>query len=517
MGAQVLPTIGASGTSRPWWDRRWFLALIVIATMLPLVYPAIPPLVDLPGHIGRYRIELDLAHSPSLQRFYGYGWAPIGNLGVDLLIIPLAKLFGLEPAVKLIVLAIPALTAIGMLWVAREVHGRIPPTALMALPFIYSFPFLFGFLNFSLSVALAFLSFGLWLHLARTGRTTLRGWLFALIAPTIFFCHTYGWGLLGLMCFTADVVRLRDIGRSWVATIVQAALNASVMVLPVLFMAAWPVGSHGGVASGWFDWDAKWVGVLGVLRDRWGPFDVSSLELAAVVFGFSLLSPKLALSRKLILVAILLALLFVLLPRFIYESAYADERLLPVLFAVALLAIRLSDPSDVRFGNWVALLALLFFAARLAGTTVSFAMAANDQRAKLAALDQIPQGARVASFFGLPYAEPWSLQRNSHLGGLVIARREGFSNDQWITASHNLLVLKYREAGTFAANPSQVVRPNGTHDGVYRTINEALAQLPRSGFDYVWLIDAPSFDKGLVGDLQPVWSGPGTVLYRIPH
>jgi len=319
------------------------------------------------------------------------------------------------------------------------------------------------------------------------------------------------------MCFTADVVRLRDIGRSWVATIVQAALNASVMVLPVLFMAAWPVGSHGGVASGWFDWDAKWVGVLGVLRDRWGPFDVSSLELAAVVFGFSLLSPKLALSRKLILVAILLALLFVLLPRFIYESAYADERLLPVLFAVALLAIRLSDPSDVRFGNWVALLALLFFAARLAGTTVSFAMAANDQRAKLAALDQIPQGARVASFFGLPYAEPWSLQRNSHLGGLVIARREGFSNDQWITASHNLLVLKYREAGTFAANPSQVVRPNGTHDGVYRTINEALAQLPRSGFDYVWLIDAPSFDKGLVGDLQPVWSGPGTVLYRIPH
>jgi len=132
----------------------------------------------------RYRIELDLAHSPSLQRFYGYEWAPIGNLGVDLLIIPLAKLFGLEPAAKLIVLAIPALTAIGMLWVAREVHGRIPPTALMALPFIYSFPFLFGFLNFSLSVALAFLSFGLWLHLARTGRTTLRGWLFALIAPT---------------------------------------------------------------------------------------------------------------------------------------------------------------------------------------------------------------------------------------------------------------------------------------------------------------------------------------------
>ena len=514
MGAQAL---GVSGLSRPWWEERWFLALIVIATMLPLIYPAVPPLVDLPGHIGRYRVELDLGHSPTLHRYYGYDWAPIGNLGVDLLIIPLGKLLGLELAVKLIVLAIPPLTAVGMLWVAREVHGRVPPTALFALPFIYSFPFLFGFLNFSLSVALAFLGFGLWLHLARAGKTRLRGWLFALIAPIIFFCHTYGWGLLGLMCFSADAVRLRDGGQSWIGSIIRAALNSSVMVLPMLFMIAWPVGSHGGVASGWFDWDAKWVGLLGVLRDRWGPFDVSSLEFAAVVFAFALFSPTTILSRKLVFVAVLLALMFVLLPRFIYESAYADERLLPILFAVALLAIRLSEPADARSGRLLALLGLAFFAARLAGTTVSFAIAANDQQAKLVALDHVPQGARVASFFGLPYAEPWSLQRNSHLGGLVIARREGFSNDQWITASHNLLVLKYREAGAFGSNPSQVVRPNGTHDGVYRTIDEALAEVPREGFDYIWLIDAPPFDKRLASDLQPVWSGPGTVLYRIPH
>ena len=58
--------------------------------------------------MGRYRVELDLDHSPWLQRYYDYHWAAIGNLGVDLLVIPLGKLFGLEPAVKLIVLADPA-------------------------------------------------------------------------------------------------------------------------------------------------------------------------------------------------------------------------------------------------------------------------------------------------------------------------------------------------------------------------------------------------------------------------
>ena len=137
MGDDAAPAVEVNETARPWWERRWFLALVVLATTIPLIYPPIPPLVDLLGHMGRYRVELDLAHSPFLREYYDYHWAAIGNLGVDLLIIPLGKLVGLEPAVKLIALLIPPLTAIGMLWCAREVHGRFPPTAFFALPFIY--------------------------------------------------------------------------------------------------------------------------------------------------------------------------------------------------------------------------------------------------------------------------------------------------------------------------------------------------------------------------------------------
>src|SRR6476660_8875965 len=96
---------------RAWWESRWFLVTVVLLTTVPLLYPQIPPLVDLPGHIGRYRVELDLAHSPSLQRFYDYHWAPLGTLGVDVLVMLLGPVMGLEPAVKLIVMAIPPLTA----------------------------------------------------------------------------------------------------------------------------------------------------------------------------------------------------------------------------------------------------------------------------------------------------------------------------------------------------------------------------------------------------------------------
>ena len=515
MSAEPVPALNASSAAPPWWEARWFLALVVLATTVPLLYPQIPPLVDLPGHIGRYRVELDLAHSPSLQRYYDYHWAPLGTLGVDVLVMLLAPLLGLEPAVKLIVLAIPPLTAAGFLWVAREVHGRAPPTAIFALPFIYGFPFLFGFVNFTLSVALAFLAFGLWLRLGRLDRTRLRGWLFAPISLFLFFCHAYGWGLLGLMCFSANAVRIRDLGASWARAGIRAALQVAPMLAPLAVMLLTPAPAHGALAGGWFDWDAKWVAIMGVLRDRWGPFDVTSLEVAAVVFLFALVSPKLRLARRLAGPALLLGAAFVLLPRFIMDSAYADERLLPYLIALALLSIR--RPADPRLGKFLAIFGVAFFALRLAGTTASLAMAADQQQAKLHALDHVPQGARVASFYGLPYAEPWSLQRDSHLGGLAIARREGFSNDQWITAGHNLLTLNYRDAGSFSSNPSQVVRPNGTHDGVYRTIDEALAQVPRASFDYVWLLNDLPFDRRLVTDLQPVWRGSDSTLYRIPH
>src|SRR3954463_13213786 len=123
MGVESAVAVEMKAEARPWWEGRLCLALVVFATTIPLLYPAVPPLVDLLGHMGRYRVELDLNHSPFLAHYYDYHWAPIGNLGVDLLIIPLGKLLGLELAVKLLVIAIPPLTAAGFLWVAREVHG----------------------------------------------------------------------------------------------------------------------------------------------------------------------------------------------------------------------------------------------------------------------------------------------------------------------------------------------------------------------------------------------------------
>ena len=499
---------------RPWWESRLCLALVVLATMIPLLYPPVPPLVDLFGHMGRYRVELDLAHSPWLKQYYDYHWAAIGNLGVDLLVIPLGQLIGLEPAVKLIVIAVPPLTAAGFLWVAREVHGRIPPTAFVALPFIYGYPFLFGFVNFALSVALAFLAFGLWLRLGRLGKTVLRGLLFVPISLVVFFAHTYGWGLLGLMCFSADAVRLHDRGRSWWRAGIEAALHTSVMAVPAIIMLVWRSETHGGQTIDWFDWKIKWHWIYSALRDQWKWFDIGSLIAAGLVFLYALVSRKLTLSRNLAFSAIVLAASFAIIPRIVFGSAYADMRLVPYLIAVALLAIRFRGAPDRKTAQVLAVIGLMFFATRTAADTISLGMAGADQRAKLHAIDIMPRGARVLTLTGMPCSEYWPLLRNSHLGAMVIVRREGFSNDQWLLEGVNLLDLKYRAAGYFAADPSQLVRPNGCRDRLHRMIDQSLSALPRDDFDYVWLVDVPPYDHALVAGMRPVWRGPGSILYQ---
>ena len=514
MGDQTVSAVQAGAETRPWWERPWFLALVVLATTVPLLYPPIPPLVDLLGHMGRYRVELDLGHSPFLQQYYTYHWAAIGNLGVDLLIIPLGKLLGLEPAVKLIVLCIPPLTAAGFLWVAREVHGRVPPTAFVALPFIYGYPFLFGFVNYTLSVALAFLAFGLWLRLGRLERTSLRSWLFAPISLIVFFCHTYGWGLLGLMCFSADAVRLHDRGRTWWRAGIEAALHTSVMALPIVIMLIWRSETHGGETSAWFEWKAKWHWIYMALRDRWKWFDIGSLIAAALAFLYAIISRKLTFSRNLAFSAIVLSVCFAILPRIIFGSAYADMRLVPYLMAVALLAIRFRGAPDRRTAQVLAVLGLLFFATRTVANTWSLAISANDQSAKTKAIDLMPRGARVISLVGMPCSEYWPMLRNGHLGAMVIVRREGFANDQWVIAGVNLMDLKYTRAGYFAADPSQLVRPNRCLDRLHRMIDQSLTNLPRDDFDYVWLIDPPPYSPETVADMKLVWRGPGSFLYK---
>ena len=501
---------------RQWWETRTFVIAMMLISIVPLLYPQPAPLVDLLGHIGRYRVQIDESSSAFLQRYYAFHWAPIGNLGVDLLVQLLGPVIGLEPAVKLIVISIPALTTAGFLFVAREVHHRLPPTAIFSLLFVYNHPFIFGFVNFSFSMALAFIAFGLWLRLGRQGRLKLRAALFVPISIVMYFTHTFGWGTLGLLAFSAEAVRQHDSGQGWFRSGVNAALHASVMALPLVLVFAWRSETTGALTRNFFEWKLKWEWIYSAVRDRWQWFDIGTVAIIPLLFLYTVFSRRLTISRNLAFSVLILTACFILLPWTMFGSAYADMRLAPYMFALVPLSMRFSGETHLPTARTIAILGVTLFTIRIAGVTASMFIAAQDQEAKLEALDHVPMGARVVTLVGRECGREWPLPRLSHIPGLIIDRREGFSNDQWQISGVNLLHIRYSQAGIFRQDPSQMVSPDWCGKRRW-TVDKALPLIPPGAFDYLWLVDVPPYNPDLTRGMTLVWKGPRTMLYRLPQ
>jgi hypothetical protein len=508
----------------PWWERRYIFVLLVLCASVPLLYPTVPPLTDLPGHIGRYAVQLGLDGSPALQTWYGFKWQLIGNLGVDLLVQLFGPVFGIEPTVKAVVVMIPMLQVAGFLLVAREAHGKVPPTAFFALPLAYAYPFQFGFVNFSLSMGLAYLSLALWMALARRGQLQLRAILFVPLSVLLWLCHMYGWAAFGILAGSAELFRQRQSGKSWIASGLATVRTCLVLLGPILVMLANPDGQTGsGETAGWFLWGQKESWFLLALRDRWMALDLGTVFLLVIVSlgAVSLYILKSVRgenpthSAPILLSAGLFMAIFLIMPMTVFGSAYADMRLIPFVLVTGVIAIHPLDWTSKNFRSVLAVAGLLLFAIRMGATTVSFARYGDAINSELRALDHIPREARLLSLVGRPCKEDWSVHRLEHLPGLALARRHAFSNDQWDLVGGQLLTVHNTAAGKFSNDPSQFVAAPGCVRPGRKRFADALRTFPRSGFDFVWVINAPTDQGADYSDLQPIWRQGRSTVYRV--
>lgn len=494
-----------------WWERRWVCAALAFACAIPLLWPTLPPLADLPGHMGRWHIAMTLHDSADLQRYYDYRWAVIPNLGMDLLVPALASIVGLEFATKLAVIAIPVLTAAGLLWTAREAHGRVPPTALFALPLVYAWPFQFGFVNFALAQGLAFCAFALWLRMGRQRRFGLRAALFVVIACVLWVTHSFGWGMFGLMAGGAELSRLRSEGKMWTVALVGAGLQCLPLALPVVFMVLGPRGA--GLDSGdWFNWPVKLLWVVGMFRDRWQRVDVLSVVPLFAVLCIGARAPRLGMATILGWPALLCLAAFLLLPRLFMGGSYVDMRMIPAATMLAIIAIKPAS-GQAGLGRVIAWMGLAFLVIRLAVGTVSFVEWSHDQQRELAAIDAIPRGAAVLALVAHPCKPPWSDPRRDHLPGLAVVRRDVFVNEQWALDGQQLLRIRHPVPLAFRSDPSQLVFPDGC-PVVGTRLAPAIAAFPRSAFTHVWTIGFPP-GAAKARDLRLVWSNGRSALYRV--
>jgi hypothetical protein len=504
---------GVASAELRWWETGRFVLLVSLASALPLLWPAIPPLVDVPGHMGRYAVQLGMA-GPRAADWYDFDWALIGNLGVDLLVQLLAPVIGLELSVKLIVAAIPPLQVAGFLLCAREVHGRVPPAALFAAPLAYAYPFHFGFINFALAAALAFLAFALWVRMGRQGRLRQRALVFVPLSLLLWLVHTFGIGLLGVLAFGAEVARLHGRGETALRLPFAAAAHCLVLAPPLVLMLLTRSDAGGMVASDWFNWSRKLDWIEMVLRDRWEMFDLASSYLLALPLIVALVLRGFRWSGAFLLAAAMFALLFALMPRILFGSAYADMRLAPFAIAAAILAVGPARERGRGIAPAIAISALLFFTVRTGGTAASLGIAQERQQAALRALDHIPEGTRLIAFVGKDCGLRWSRHRLDHLPSLALVRRHAFANDQWDMTGSQLIRVRYLAGSGWTNDPSQLVSAVPCNPD-WRPIAQAVRDFPRDAFDYVWIVAPPPGARYDETGIVPVWRNGSDVVYRV--
>lgn len=498
-------------------ERRPFAIILLAALVaaIPLYGPTLPPLTDLMGHIGRYTVQIDLANDPLLQRFYTFKWAMIPNLGVDLLIGPVAALFGIEMGVKLIVIGIVMATVAGFIAVGRAAQGRTPVAAFFALPLAYGFPFHFGFVNYCLSMALAFLAFAWWLKLGRQGRIGFRAALFVPLSVIVWIAHVSGWGALGLFVFAGEYVRLREGGEKRFRSLCLGAFHCLPLALPAFLMIISREGAQGDTLH-FFEWLTKFQWFSMALSDRWQLFDFLSVSLLAFLVLSTAMLFFLRFNRALGLAALLLFVAFLCIPRILIGSAYADMRLAPYILAMALLSIEVKPDASRWVGRVLITLGLIFFGVRTAATTASFLDYDRMMTAELKAVDHIPMGARVMALTGRSCHAQWMQERRTHLPSIALARKHVYINDQFIMAGAQLLGVHYPDAGPFFKDPSQMAVTDDCIRKDWRRLADGVRLFPRDAFDYLWVINPPESKTVDYAGLEPVWRWRTSILFRIP-
>lgn len=431
----------------------WGALVLALGSALPVLVSAYPQMSDYPAHLARYGVMLDAlgggARDPDLARHYDFVWAWTGNLGVDLLIWPFAKLFGLETGGRVIVALIAPINALGLMAADYALRRRVSVASLLAMPFVWSPMMLIGLINFALGQGLALWVFALWVWWREPGRVAgqaagrlLQVPVFAALAVVVWLCHLSAWGILGILVFGYEIA----LAHSWRARL-RACFAPWPLAAPVAIMLAIP-GTASSFSYGANVWIYKQAIWMKAMRDTAYGLDMGGLIAVALMLAGAVLWRRVDL--RLGLAGLLLLGLTLAVPRHISGGDYADYRLITAGLMVCVLAL------DTRGSFWgeagAGALAGGYFALRLAVTTLNWQADSATTARFLQALDHVPRGARVASAVVVDRRQ-WGLNHFEHIGAYATVRRQALVNAHFAVAHVHMLQIK--GVGRGFVDPSQ--------------------------------------------------------------
>jgi hypothetical protein len=340
---------------------RYLAATLVLValTLSPLLWAAVPPLVDYPNHLARMWILVHGGALPDLASNYVVQWRLVPNLGMDLVIPVLAQVMPVEIAGRLFIALTMLGLVVGTMTLHRALHGRLGFWPLSSLLFIYNAALYWGFLNSLLGSSLFLLAFSGWIA-TRRWPVAPRIAVFAVLASLLLVVHLFAFGLYALTVGSYEVGnRLQERNLS-----IRGFLSLCVTGLQfVPGMALWlaSLGNIGSSYTNYGDFAAKAYALQ-------SPFTFGSaavaFDKAILIFSLGFLiaailarALRLAPEMRLPLAAMVLA--SVAMPTWANGSWLGDIRL-PVTLPFIIIAATRLEPGRLRgIGLFAAMAAAL--------------------------------------------------------------------------------------------------------------------------------------------------------------
>jgi hypothetical protein len=505
----------------------WLLTALALAValVLPFFLVDVPPVLDYPNHLARYFI---LAHpdDPVLSTMYLPRWGVMPNLGMDLLGAGLLKITSVHVGGRMLLALSAFVPVIGVIVYHRAAFGRFSYWPLASGVVAFNGVFHLGFMNFLLSLGLAFVAASGWIMLHRHNEQWRAAAFGAAATTVLFFCHLFGVLLFALLIGAEEIARLlasRRTGELTVREVVRMAASLALAAAPALVLYLASSLSSGAAAP---------AAIAGVFYKFWAlmtPFMTTSVDLTlwtvlAVIVVIGLAWRHMVLAPGFLIAFGGLALVYVVAPSEIKGGTFVDVRL--GLMIGLLLFAGLQPRLPARLGMVAGVVFAVLIGARaayVATTWIGHRQAIAELRMAIA---PIAPGARVMIARGRPMSEsdatrpermlPGIYRLDTQLSALMVVERGAFWPLLFVDPAQQPLQVRPAFA-PLSQSPGGPVPWAQLSQTFSETELQAAPYLRdwRSKFDNVLLIDPPT-PLPVVAGLTLVQATPYAVLYRVP-
>jgi hypothetical protein len=369
---------------------KCLFALLALASLCPVLLVPIPAMADYPNHLARMYL-LSRAAAGDASPFYQVAWAAYPNLAMDLIVPRLARLTGVEVATRIFYLLSQIMVVTGAIAIERVVKQRFHIAGFVALIFLYSLPFAWGFVNFEFGLGLALWGIAAYLAVQE------RAWPYRLgvnvpFVVALFVAHFVALGIYGAM------IGLHELWRAWARKIAAVTMIARLAILAcpaavLLGLMAWSGGAIGGADTGWFP----------LLKPQWlfatlNGYDlILSAAATTALLGLIYRAARRGLLRfepAGIWLAAGFVILYLAMPSRLFETSFVDLRIIVAAALILPAFVSLSLP-DRRWRFAAASCAVAITSANLAIVAFVWMSYRADYTALIESFGKIDKGSFV--------------------------------------------------------------------------------------------------------------------------